>query len=78
MVKNWEKQLDKFSHIFWLNQIISDILLNNISNYDVKKLSWYIDLYRLRKWKIRIIFRKKLSEIDIIKIDTRWYIYKWL
>ena len=78
MVKNWQKQLNKFSHIFWLKEIVKDILLDNISDYDIKKLSWYRDLYRLRKWKIRIIFRKNIYKIDIINIDTRWDIYKWL
>lgn len=77
MVKTWQKQLEKFSHILWLKEIIKDILSDNISDHDVKKLSWYKDLYRLRKWKIRIIFRKNIYKIDVINIDTRWDVYKW-
>ena len=78
MVKTWQKQLEKFSHILWLKEIIKDILSDNISDYDVKKLSWYRDLYRLRKWKIRIIFRKNIYKIELISIDTRGDVYKWL
>ncbi len=78
MVKRWQKQLDNFSHILWLKEIIKDILLNNVFNYDIKKLSWYKDLYRLRKWKIRIIFRKNAEDIEILNIDTRWWVYKRL
>ena len=78
MVKTRQKQLEKFSHILWLKEIIKDILSDNISDYDVKKLSWYRDLYRLRKWKIRIIFRKNIYKIELISIDTRWDVYKWL
>lgn len=76
MVKNWEKQLDKYSNIWWLKEIIQDINSNNYSKYDIKKLLWYKNLYRLRKWKIRIIFQVKNKSTNIINIDTRWNIYK--
>lgn len=78
MVKKWQKQLEKFSHIWWLTDIIKDLVLNNLSEYDVIKLSWYRDLYRIRKWKIRIIFRKNSTEVEIVKIDCRWDVYKWI
>ena len=78
MVKNWQKQLNKYSKVFWLEKIVEDILLNNLSSYDVIRLSWYSDLFRLRKWKIRVIFRANSSIIEIIKIDNRWDVYKGL
>jgi hypothetical protein len=78
MVKKRQKQLDKFSSFFNIDKIINDILSNSLSHYDIIKLSWYSDLYRLRKWKIRIIFKKSLSKTEIINIDTRGDVYKWI
>jgi mRNA-degrading endonuclease RelE of RelBE toxin-antitoxin system len=34
-------------------------------------------LYRARVWKYRIIFQKN-KNVKILKIDTRWGVYKWL
>ncbi|MDD2870755.1 MAG: type II toxin-antitoxin system RelE/ParE family toxin [Candidatus Gracilibacteria bacterium] len=76
MVKKWQKQLEKFSHIGGLTDIIKDLVLNNLSEYDVIKLSGYRDLYRIRKGKIRIIFRKNSTEVEIVKIDCRGDVYK--
>ncbi len=78
MVKNRKKQLDKLSSSFDIENIIENIILNNLSQYDIIKLSWYKDLYRVRKWKIRIIFRKQIDKIEIINIDTRGDVYKWM
>ena len=78
MVKKWQKQLDKFSSNFDIEQIIENIIWGNLVEYDIIKLSWYKDLYRLRKWKIRIVFKKKLEKVEILNIDTRWDVYKWL
>ncbi len=78
MVKEWQKQLEKFSQIEILKEIIQNILIDKLESYSVKKLTWYKDLYRIRKWKIRIVFKKNDDEIKIINIDTRWWVYKWL
>jgi mRNA-degrading endonuclease RelE of RelBE toxin-antitoxin system len=43
---------------------------------DCKKLKWEQNLYRIRKWKIRIIFRKDLEKWIIVNIDYRGNIYK--
>lgn len=61
-------------------EIILDIM-KKISNWDVldldsKKLKWEKDLYRVRKWKIRIIFKKEWTKWIIINIDYRENIYK--
>jgi len=79
MVKKWQKQLDLFNKNwnFDLSIIIEDILNNNYSQYDIKKLSWYSNVYRLRIWKNRIIFKHN-EEIEILKIDNRWDAYKWI
>lgn len=78
MVKEWQKQLEKFSQIEILKEIIQNILIDKLESYSVKKLTWYKDLYRIRKWKIRIVFKKNDEEIKIVNIDTRWWVYKWL
>ncbi len=56
-------------------------LMENIKNLNlqwiyVKKLKWEIDLYRIRKGKIRIIFRKMENSWLIIDINYRDKIYK--
>lgn len=43
---------------------------------DFKKLQSENNLYRVRKWKIRIIFSKSWNNIKIIDINYRWQIYK--
>jgi mRNA-degrading endonuclease RelE of RelBE toxin-antitoxin system len=60
-----------------LQSIVDNILKEDYDWYDVKKLSWCRYLYRIRVWKYRIIFQKK-ERVTIIKIDTRWNIYKGL
>ncbi len=64
-------------------RILQDIQVNNISLYDTKKLIGYSDMYRIRKGKIRIIYRRKIKEDDsstniVISIDYRWKAYTWL
>ena len=43
---------------------------------DVKKIVWEQDLYRVRKWKIRIIFKKLENIWVIVDINYRDKIYK--
>ena len=75
MVKKWVKQIKKLPNEFDINSIILDIQNNNLAFYDIKKMSWYKYLYRLKKGKIRIVFEKN-ENIKILKIDNRWDIYK--
>ena len=78
MTKSWEKFINKNIYKNDLKSIIEDILKNNLSSYFVVKLKWYEDYYRIRKWKIRVVFLKKEDENEIVAVDTRWWIYKWL
>lgn len=60
--------------------ILEDIQKNSISLYDIKKLIGYLDMYRIRKGKIRIVYRKNTKEDDrsinmVISIDYRWKAY---
>lgn len=78
MTKSWEKYISKNKFKNDLKKIIEDISRNNLSSYIVIKLKWYDNYFRIRKWKIRIVFIKKEDENEILAIDTRWDIYKWL
>ena len=57
-------------------ELISKIINLNLEELDVKKLSWKTDLFRIRKWKIRIIFKKENNKWVIIDINYRDKIYK--
>lgn len=78
MTKSWEKFIEKNIYKDDILSIVEDILYNNISSYHVVKLKWYENYYRIRKWKIRVVFIKNSCENEIVAIDTRWWIYKGL
>jgi mRNA-degrading endonuclease RelE of RelBE toxin-antitoxin system len=57
-------------------EIIKDILLgirgNSLAGFDLKKLKGAEDIFRIRKGKIRIIFKKNSDgEISILAIERR-------
>ncbi len=76
MTKNWEKYIKKNPYKNEIKSIIENIVDNNFSWYDFSKLKWYKNYYRIRKWKIRIVFIINSSWNKIVAIDTRWDIYK--
>ena len=78
MVEKWKKQLLKFDKKWEIKQIVKDILTGNLTDYKIKKLDWKENLFRIRKWKIRIIFKKVWNDYFIVKIQTRWDVYKWI
>ncbi len=78
MTKSWEKYINKNIYKKELKSIIEDILKNNLSSYIVVKLKWYENYFRIRKWKIRVVFIKKEDENEIVAVDTRWDVYKWI
>jgi hypothetical protein len=41
-------------------------------------LKWTKTLYKIRKWKIRIIFMKSEQWNEVVKINSRWDVYKWI
>ena len=51
--------------------ILSDIRALNLEQYDVKALKGKDRLFRLRKGKIRIIFKKQDSKGILVKIAFR-------
>lgn len=50
---------------------ISSIRQNKTGLYNVKKLTGYVDIYRLRVQNIRIIFRKEGDTVEILDIGRR-------
>ena len=57
-------------------ELINKILILDLDNLDVKKMVWKSNLYRVRKWKIRIIFKKEMSKWVLLDINYRDKIYK--
>ena len=54
-----------------LEVLIGKITSSNWQGLDIKKLVGYQDIFRLRKGKIRIIFRKYKVGISVINIERR-------
>lgn len=57
-------------------ELIKSILLkvknSSLTNFDVKKLKGYDDIFRVRKGKLRIIFKRENSgHISILAIERR-------
>ena len=58
--------------------VLQQILSLDLEGLDIKKLQWETNLFRVRKGKIRIIFRKDGTQGVIIDMNYRDKIYKWL
>ena len=78
MVKKWQKKLDKLDRKLSekLYLIIKDIIYLNLDWYDIDTIKWEKNKFRIRKWKIRIIFEKTEKKWIIENIDFRGDIYK--
>jgi mRNA-degrading endonuclease RelE of RelBE toxin-antitoxin system len=51
--------------------LILRIKLDDVLGLDIKQLKGHSDLFRVRKGRIRIVYRKTLSDFLIIRIDRR-------
>lgn len=78
MTKDWYKFIEKNPYREKIKEIILDISNNNLTEYNLVKLKWIENYYRIRVWKIRIVFSKDKNWNKIIAVDTRGNIYKWL
>ena len=63
-------RLDKKTRLI-VEQVVLLILENDLSMLDLKKLSGSKDLFRVRVWKIRIIFRHTKAGNKLLKISYR-------
>jgi len=78
MWKKYIKYINKLSKINKSNLIIiiNKIVKLDLDDLDFKKISGSDNLFRIRSWKFRILFKKELWEGVIIDVNTRWDIYK--
>lgn len=51
--------------------IVKAILSNNFDMYDVKKMSGYSNIFRIRKGRLRIIFKKDDEGNEILHVGNR-------
>lgn len=72
MDKN-EKLLKKLTKIEFQTVMtaVGQILKNEVSTLDIKKLSGHKDIFRARLGNIRIIFLKSKDDIEILEIMRR-------
>jgi len=54
-----------------LKMILNKIKLEKFDGFDIKKLKGHDDIFRVRKGKMRIIFRKKRNNVYILAIERR-------
>lgn len=78
MTKQYEKFLETLEgntkqHFLNALQAISQ---NKFESFDMKKLVGSRDLYRIRIGKRRIIFRRDSDGNKVLKIESRWDVYK--
>ncbi len=83
MVKQWQKSLLKTSvnlKNIDFEKVIEDISQRSYSKYDIKTISWYKNLFRIRIWDYRLIFLDKQedSEPKILLFWKRWDVYNHL
>ena len=51
--------------------LILRIKLDDIDGLDIKQLKGHADLFRVRKGRLRIVYRKSRVEFRIVRIDRR-------
>ena len=80
MTKSWMKFLLKLDSKkrFKIRVIIEKILNNDFEGLEVQALLWKQNFYKIRVWKIRVIFIKSEEENIIEDIWYRWDVYKGL
>jgi len=80
MAKAWMKFLMKLNIKLRnkLEIVVWKILVNDFDWLDIKQVIWKNNYFRVRIWRIRIIFIKSEDENIIDDICYRWDIYKWL
>ena len=78
MTLTWMKFLSKLDKNIRLKleKVIENILNNDFDNLDIQPLIWKKWYFKVRVWKIRVIFTKSKDENIIDKIDYRWDVYK--
>ena len=81
MVEKWKKNYDKISRTFSnvnFEKILEDIQNKNYSEYNIKHLSWYKWILRLRIWDYRAIIKEWEEKDRVVLFWKRWDVYKSL
>lgn len=55
--------------------IIDQLASNNFEGLDLSKMQGYSNMFRVRKGRIRIVFRMEQSKSTIYRIDFRGNVY---
>ncbi|MBU0660942.1 type II toxin-antitoxin system RelE/ParE family toxin [Patescibacteria group bacterium] len=55
----------------WVKNILTQLKKKNLKHLDIKKLKGRTDVYRIRKGKIRIMFRMHKEDIYLLAIERR-------
>jgi len=74
MVDKIQKALNKLDNKIKKNikQLLFDLKNSKLKDYDIKKLKGHDDIYRIRKGKIRIIYKTNNNgEIHLLTIERR-------
>jgi len=59
-------------------RLIQKAILNELRGLDVERLKGFMNLYRIREGKIRVVFQKSIPRNKIINVDYRENVYKRL
>jgi mRNA-degrading endonuclease RelE of RelBE toxin-antitoxin system len=74
MVDKIQKALNKLNdkERVQIKEVLRDLLNGQLNGYDLKKLKGQQDIYRIRKEKIRIIYRQDaLGQIFLLAVERR-------
>jgi len=73
MVDKIQKVLDKLSlqEKEWIKSLLFKIKNNDLLGLDLKKLKGHEDIFRVRKGKIRVIYRLQNGQIKLLAIERR-------
>lgn len=78
MVEKFIKFIEKSPIKEVLLGIVNDIYEDNLKDYQITPIQWNKSVYRIRKWTVRIVFRRTDEGNRIILIENRWDVYKWI
>ena len=73
-VDNLQKALAKLDHRYSIiaEELVDRAIRQDLDGLNVKKLRGYIDTYRIRKSRVRVVYSiNKNKKVSIIKIDLK-------
>lgn len=55
----------------WVKEVVKALRSGRFDNLDIKKLKGEIDIFRVRKGKMRIVYQVRDNQIFILKVGHR-------